>query len=280
MAHAGTATRSAPPGTARTRSVPARQSLVDGAEEALRNWLTPGRYRPGDRLPPEHDLAAMLGVSRGTLRAALGRLEETDEIVRRQGSGTFVGRLKVPAAFGERLEHLEPYSSFAARRGMDLAAIDVSVTRQPVGAEVAAQLNVDPAVPVLSAERTLVADGTPVAFMRDVIHPDVRVGSDEGFADGLRNGRMVLDILIDFGVAVTYARTRVLPTLLTSTDPVGRTLQIRGSAAGLELEELIFAGSDRPVAFCRDMFAPGGIDVMVMRSVDAPVPPPVTLPGR
>src|ERR1700744_580409 len=86
-----------------------RPSLVDGAERALRNWLAPGRYRQGDRLPPEHEVAAMLGVSRGTLRSALQRLEESGEIVRRQGSGTFVGRMAVPTAFGERLERPEAY---------------------------------------------------------------------------------------------------------------------------------------------------------------------------
>ena len=53
--------------------------LVDHAEQALRQWLAPGRHRAGDRLPPEHDLAAMLGVSRGPLRAALSRLEETGD---------------------------------------------------------------------------------------------------------------------------------------------------------------------------------------------------------
>ena len=96
---------------------------------SVRNWLAPGRYRQGDRLPPEHEVAAMLGVSRGTLRTALQRLEESGEIVRRQGSGTFVGRMAVPTAFGERLERLEPYSSVAARRGLVLVAVDVSMHR-------------------------------------------------------------------------------------------------------------------------------------------------------
>src|SRR5579875_2346819 len=73
-----------------------RASLVDGAEQAVRRWLSPGRFRPGDRLPPEQELAGMLGVSRGTLRSALRRLEETGEIVRRQGSGTFVGSMGPP----------------------------------------------------------------------------------------------------------------------------------------------------------------------------------------
>ena len=64
------------------------RSLVDSAEEALHNWLAGGRYRQGDRLPPEQEVATMLGISRGTLRSALHRLEERGEIVRRQGSGT------------------------------------------------------------------------------------------------------------------------------------------------------------------------------------------------
>ena len=97
-------------------------SLVDSAEQALRNWLAGGRYRQGDRLPPEHEVAAMLGVSRGTLRSALQRLEESGEIVRRQGSGTFVGRIAVPSTLDERLERLEPYSSLAARRGLTLTS--------------------------------------------------------------------------------------------------------------------------------------------------------------
>src|SRR4051795_172560 len=92
---------------------PGRRSLVDSAEEALRNWLAPGRHRSGDRLPPEHDLASMLGVSRGTLRTALQRLEETGEIVRRQGGGTFVGRVATPTAFVEGLGRPGAYPTLA-----------------------------------------------------------------------------------------------------------------------------------------------------------------------
>src|SRR5579863_3243950 len=128
---------------ARPRTAPApalAPSLVDSAEQALHNWLAAGRYRQGDRLPPEHEVAAMLGVSRGTLRSALERLENRGEIIRRQGSGTFVGRLSAPGALGERLERLEPYSSLAARRGLRLTCRDMLIERRPVGAEAAEAL--------------------------------------------------------------------------------------------------------------------------------------------
>src|ERR687892_285098 len=86
-----------------------RPSLVDVAEEALRSWLATGRHRPGERLPPEQELSAHLGISRGTLRTALRRLEESGEIVRRQGSGTYVGRA-ASSSLDEGLEKLVSYS--------------------------------------------------------------------------------------------------------------------------------------------------------------------------
>ena len=49
-----------------------------------------GRFRPGDRLPSERDLAAHLGVSRPTIRQALDLLASHALVETRVGSGTFV----------------------------------------------------------------------------------------------------------------------------------------------------------------------------------------------
>src|SRR3954451_3734392 len=112
-----------------------RPSLADSAEQALRNWLAPGRHRPGDRLPPEHELGAMLGVSRGTLRTALERLETTGEIVRRQRSGPFVAILRHPTKLDEGLERLESYTSPARRRGVELTLRKLQIERVPLDEE-------------------------------------------------------------------------------------------------------------------------------------------------
>src|SRR5215217_5196870 len=99
-----------------------KPSLVDIAEEALRAWLATGRHRPGERLPPEQELSAQLGISRGTLRTALQRLEDTGEIIRRQGSGTYVGRA-ASTSLDEGLEKLVSYSELARQRGVKLEQI-------------------------------------------------------------------------------------------------------------------------------------------------------------
>jgi GntR family transcriptional regulator len=255
--------------------------LVDSAEQALRNWLAPGRHRTGDRLPPEHEVAGMLGISRGTLRTALQRLEDTGEIVRRQGSGTFVGRVALPAQLDERLERLEPYSSLAKRRGVTLTATKLRIEHRAVGREVGELLSLDPSTPVTSTFRVLLADDSPAAVMFDIVHPSVELPPTPKLERKLEAGSMVLDLLIELGVAVAFARTRVLPTLVTPREQVGKALGVRRATAALELEEVVYAAGDGdPVAYSRDLFAPGALDVHVMRSFDATHPMPIVAPGN
>jgi GntR family transcriptional repressor for pyruvate dehydrogenase complex len=61
--------------------------------------LLSGRFRAGDRLPPERQLAADFGVSRPTIRQALGVLASHGLVESRIGSGTFV--VGLPTAEGE-----------------------------------------------------------------------------------------------------------------------------------------------------------------------------------
>jgi GntR family transcriptional regulator, transcriptional repressor for pyruvate dehydrogenase complex len=56
----------------------------------LRDMIHSGEISAGDRLPPERDLAKMLGVSRPTLRAGIRSLSTVGILQSRQGAGTFV----------------------------------------------------------------------------------------------------------------------------------------------------------------------------------------------
>jgi len=56
----------------------------------LREMIHRGEISAGDRLPPERDLAKMLGVSRPTLRAGIRSLSTVGILQSRQGAGTFV----------------------------------------------------------------------------------------------------------------------------------------------------------------------------------------------
>ncbi|TIW98541.1 MAG: GntR family transcriptional regulator, partial [Mesorhizobium sp.] len=52
--------------------------------------IAAGRMMEGEKLPPERDMAADLGIAVGTLRKALGDLERKGLLSRIQGSGNYV----------------------------------------------------------------------------------------------------------------------------------------------------------------------------------------------
>src|SRR5687768_4023490 len=58
----------------------------------LREMIQRGEINAGDKLPPERDLAKLLGVSRPTLRAGIRSLTTVGILQSRQGAGTFVAK--------------------------------------------------------------------------------------------------------------------------------------------------------------------------------------------
>jgi DNA-binding GntR family transcriptional regulator len=246
-----------------------RRSLVDSAEEALRNWLAPGRHRLGDRLPPENALAAMLGISRGTLRTALRRLEESGEIVRRQGSGTFVGEVGRPAGFREGLEQLESYSSLARRRGVKLGAQDLEIETVALDRDVAARLGVDPGATAARVERVVVADGRPLALMVDTVHPDVPLPTEARLRRAISRGEMVLDVLLGEGVPIAYSMTSIAARLIVPGDAAAASLGVRQATAVLQLDELFHTTSGDVTHHSSDLFAPDGLEPRVVRWLEA-----------
>jgi DNA-binding FadR family transcriptional regulator len=73
-----------------------RRSLAHDAAEHLRELVSSGALRPGDRLPSERELASRLGVSRPTLREAVRGLVIMGLLETRHGAGTFVVRTAPP----------------------------------------------------------------------------------------------------------------------------------------------------------------------------------------
>lgn len=72
-------------------STPARTiSLAETAAARIAKEITSGAVRPGERLPPERELAERLGLSRGALREGLRTLESVGLVRARVGQGRFV----------------------------------------------------------------------------------------------------------------------------------------------------------------------------------------------
>jgi GntR family transcriptional repressor for pyruvate dehydrogenase complex len=71
-----------------------RDALPDQIAARLIDLITERQLKAGDRLPPERELAATMGVSRSSLREALRALAMLGVAEMRQGDGTYLTNLK------------------------------------------------------------------------------------------------------------------------------------------------------------------------------------------
>jgi GntR family transcriptional repressor for pyruvate dehydrogenase complex len=68
--------------------VPSPRAVLSAPQQiatAIKEWIRDGSLRPGDRLPPEPELAEMFGASRPTVRAALQELCANEVLTVRRG---------------------------------------------------------------------------------------------------------------------------------------------------------------------------------------------------
>jgi GntR family hexuronate regulon transcriptional repressor len=95
------------------------QRVANSIVEEIRS----GKYPPGDRLPPERELAEEFGVSRPTVREAMIALEIRGIVEARRGSGIYV---------------IETPSSDASEEALDIGPFEVTEARRLFEGEAAA----------------------------------------------------------------------------------------------------------------------------------------------
>ena len=76
---------------------------------------------------------------------------------------------------------------------------------------------------------------------------------------------MVLDILVEGGVPIAFARTQVRPRLLEPGSRLGEAIGATRVTAALELVELMHLAGGEAAQYSIEVFAPGSIDLHVIR---------------
>lgn len=90
-------------------------STAEEVATRLRDMIHSGELSAGDKLPPERDLAKILGVSRPTLRAGIRSLSAVGILFSKQGAGTFVAaRDESPTLDGSSLRMLSALHGFTS----------------------------------------------------------------------------------------------------------------------------------------------------------------------
>jgi len=109
----------------------ARKGLADIVFERMLRAIKSGAYKPDERLPTEHDLAAEFEVSRPVIREALKRLRDQSLIYSRRGAGSFVRSvgLRNPLGFGQLENVADLLNCYEFRLTMEPAAAAAAAAR-------------------------------------------------------------------------------------------------------------------------------------------------------
>jgi GntR family transcriptional regulator, transcriptional repressor for pyruvate dehydrogenase complex len=142
-------------------------SVTDEAISRVKAMISSGELAPGDRLPPEKELAERLGLSRSSMREAVKALEVTRVLDVRRGDGTYVTSLE-PARILDAV-------SFAVDVQDDASLLQILSVRRVLEAYatgIAAQRATEDDVQALRDE---VERGADVTDIRSLVDHDLRL---------------------------------------------------------------------------------------------------------
>jgi GntR family transcriptional regulator len=212
-------------------------------EDQLDALVARGVLRPGDRLPPERDLAADLGVSRMTLRQALASLAARGVLDRGVGRGTFVAEPKV--------EHdhrrVAGFTAQMEAAGLEPGARVLRAALEPAPEALARTLGVDRGAPLAHVARLRAGGGEPLT-LEDSWVPAERF---PGLLDRDLSGSLyALMSAIDPRFAPVRAVERLEPVLARPDE--ARALGVRPRSALMLVERTAHAAGGTPVEHARD----------------------------
>jgi len=214
--------------------------------EQLTASIASGEFPAGTRLPPERHLALLLGVSRMTVRQALGALERGG-LVRRvvgRAGGTFVA---------EPIAETHPagtvgLSAELRRQGLADAAELISAKIESAGRRTASALDLERGATIVVIVRLRLAGGKPFAVERTSLpvqlFPDIENMDLSGSLYDVMGER--------FGRRPVRAVERLETSEARPSD--ARTLGVRRGAPVLLVERVGYAADGRAVEFARDRF--------------------------
>jgi GntR family transcriptional regulator len=218
---------------------------AEGAAHEIERRVLMGEYPVGSQLPGENELASSVGISRTTLREAVGRLVAKGLLRREQGRGTYVhGRSGIRISM--LLEANLSISDMIRDMGMSPETIEVEASIEVPPEDVALAMGKAGLDKTIVLRRLRTADGEPAVFSVDYLIMDAGLPLD---AASYRFS--VYELLArHYGLPVTsgYARLRAG----TLTEPLATKLHVATGSLALVLSQ-VHALSDGRIVMYSDV---------------------------
>jgi len=216
-----------------------------------------GRYK--EKLPPETELAAELGISRTQLRDGLSVLEQDGFITRRRGIGTVINRHVVDVK--TRLDLEVEFMTMVRLAGYESKMILISVEVRTDIPHIAEILGVSPTTPILTTSRLVTANGDPAIFCIDYISFSI--------IKNFSYTREDLSLPI-FHFLEKFCSTNVVMDLtevkpLLADEILSEKLKIPVGTPLLYLDEIAYNIDNQPVMYCQEYYKDGVMEHKILR---------------
>jgi GntR family transcriptional regulator len=207
--------------------------------ERLREEITGGTLKRGEKLPPEHELAGNFGVSRMTIRASIEDLVDEGLLYRRHGVGTFV-------AFPHlQRDHTRLTSFFdkAEAEGIDVRARLLDLEVVAAAPKVAAALDIAVGSKVIRVKTLRYANNVPIT-VHDAHLPHQLFAS-------IMSENLEVQHLWSLFERCGYKVKRAIQKLEAreATKDLARLMMIKEGAPVLFKERTVYATDGTPVEF-------------------------------
>ena len=214
------------------------QPLYARLRDELRAGILDGRLQPHAKLPSESEMTAAYGVSRITVRQALGDLQKEGLIVRLQGKGAYVAQ---PRA-SQQLDRLEGLSEALAGQGQAVNSQRLSLKTVRAAAEVAAQLQLPARTEVVQLTTLRYLERQPLSV--NVSHFAPGIGGRITRIDV--SGRDLLEVLErDLAQRVERADVEIRAEAMPAKE--AKLLRVPAGVPALKVQRVVRAVGGQPV---------------------------------
>ena len=220
-------------------------SLTDQVKAHIKEQIVNDEFEDG-RIPPEATLAEDLGVSRTTIRDALGKLEHEGAIYRKQGAGTFVNEAGLQIK--SRLEEIWSYEQVLEDHGYRPAVKVLTDEILAVNEETAEALELDEGDEVLVIEKVFLEDATPVVLTRNRIPATLLMVKDRK-----RKNLPIYEYLEEYcDRRLSYYVSEIVPIAFDADQ--AKKLGVKKGTPGLSFVEVGFDAGNEPVVHATSYF--------------------------
>ena len=226
------------------------RQVADGIERGIAD----GRFAAGERLPGETEIAETYRVNRHTVRRALATLAERGLVRAEPGSGPYVEAPRIAYPLRARTR----FSEIVGAGGREPRGQLIGASEEPATRELAKQLGLKTATPLIRIEALRLADRTPICIATTWL-------AAARFPDAGRTYervRSMTKLLAHYGIRdYRRASTRVSAAIVDATDAIRLDLALGRPVLVVDSTDVDAGG--KPLLTTRARFAAERVEFLV-----------------